>query len=74
MNASDYYDWKKNPVTQVMLTELSRRYELLKEELVEQASSVSQVELAEKAGGAKAYRDILNMSFDEIFDEETHGY
>lgn len=72
MTSNDYYDWKKHPVTQVVLAELERRYEILKEELVEQASSISHVELTEKAGGAKAYRDILSISFDEIF-EETHG-
>lgn len=74
MTSNDYYDWKKHPVTQIVMIELERRYNLLKEELVEQASSISHEELTEKAGGAKAYRDILSITFDEIFDEESHGY
>lgn len=67
----EFADWRRHPITQVVLTELQSRYNRIKEELVEQASSISHEELCEKAGAAKAYRDVLNIALDDI--EESNG-
>lgn len=68
----DFVDWKRHPITQIVMGQLHARYETLKEQLVERAASVPQEELAELAGGAKAYRDIISISFEDI-EEESHG-
>jgi hypothetical protein len=66
----DFYDWKKHPITEVVFSTLKARMEYLQEEMVEQASTVSQAELAEKAGAIKAIRDLLNITVAE-FTQET---
>jgi hypothetical protein len=69
---TEFSDWLRHPVTMVVMAELKGRYEQLKEQFVDQAATSSPTELAEKAGIAKGYRDILNISADELL-EESHG-
>ena len=68
MTASEFYDWKRHPVTQQIFSALQARVDFLKEEIVEQAATVSQTELAEKAGAVKAINDLLTITY-----EESHG-
>lgn len=68
--SSDFYDWKRHPVTQAVFSELANRITFLTEQLVEQAASASQTELAEKAGAIKALRDIINI---ENEGEDSNG-
>jgi hypothetical protein len=70
-NLAEFSDWKRHPITLVIMAEFQRRYNTLREQLVDQAASVSHEELCEKAGAAKAYRDVLSISVDEL--EESHG-
>jgi hypothetical protein len=66
LNVNDFYDWKKHPVTLVVFNEIDSRVKLLIEQLIEQTSTLSQSENAEKAGAIKALRDLLNISVDEM--------
>lgn len=65
MNANDFYDWKRHPVTEAIFHQLSERAARFTEEMVEQAAHVSQAELAEKAGAIKAIRDLLTIEFEQ---------
>jgi hypothetical protein len=65
LNANDFYDWKKHPVTQAVFQEIETRVKIFVEQLVEQVSTTSQTECAEKAGAIKALRDILDISLEE---------
>jgi hypothetical protein len=66
---NDFYDWKKHPITQVIYQEFEARVKFLMEQLVEQASTGSPTELADKAGIVKGYRDFLNMTVEDFVQE-----
>ncbi len=68
----DFVDWKRHPITEIMMGQLKQRYEDIKEMLVERAGSVQQGELAELAGAAKAIRDVLEISYDD-FEGKANG-
>lgn len=65
MTSSDFYDWKRHPVTEAVFSNLKARAEVLMEELVDQTAFMSQSEMAEKAGAIKAIRDLLQISFED---------
>jgi hypothetical protein len=62
---SDFIDWKRHPVTQQVFSQLQDRVNQLKEELMAQAATIPQTELAEKAGAAKAFQHILDIDYEE---------
>jgi hypothetical protein len=65
MTKSDFIDWKRHPVTQQVFSQIAERVEQIKEELMGQAAHVPQLELAEKAGAAKAFKHILDIDYEE---------
>lgn len=69
MTASDFYDWKRHPVTQQVFAQLEDRVKQLIEQVIDQTPFMSQSEMSEKTGAIKATRDLLSIEF----DEETHG-
>lgn len=68
MTASDFYDWKRHPVTQQVFSQLDARISGLKDEIVGEALAGDPRTLASKAGGILAYQDVLDIDF-----EESHG-
>jgi hypothetical protein len=66
---NDFYDWKKHPITEVVFSELRLRKEALIAELVAQTASISQPELAEKAGAIKVLEDLLNITVEDLKQE-----
>lgn len=69
MNQSDFYDWKRHPVTQQVFSQLTARIAGLKDEIVGDALGSDPRTLASKAGAILAYQDVLDIDF----DEESHG-
>lgn len=65
MTKQDFYDWKRHPVTQQVFSQLQDRVQQIKDELTAQAAHVPQLELAEKAGAAKAFQHILDIDYEE---------
>lgn len=66
--ASDFYDWKRHPVTQEVFHQLQTRVDQLKDELVTQAVMGNTTVQAHKAGLIQAFEFLLNIDF-----EESHG-
>lgn len=66
---SEFRLWKTHAITEVVMAELKSRHDLLVEQVIEQAATVSHEELCEKVGAIKAYRDILNISIEDINEE-----
>lgn len=64
MNRSDFTDWKRHPVTQVVFSQLNQRIFDIQEILSEQAG-VNPVQDREFVGAIKAYRDMVNIEYDE---------
>lgn len=69
MNQNDFYDWKKNPITDAVFNQLTARMEHLMEEVIEQTAYSTLAEMAEKTGAIKAIRDMLNISFEDNLQE-----
>lgn len=66
---NDFHDWKLHPITIVLFDELTKRIEFYIDKMVEQASTASQVELAEWAGAIKNMRDIVNIAAEDLKQE-----
>lgn len=64
MNKSDFIDWKRHPVTQVVFSQLHQRISDIQEILSEQAGA-NPVQDREFVGAIKAYRDMVNIEYDE---------
>lgn len=64
MNRSDFTDWKRHPVTQVVFSQLNQRIFDLQEILSDQAG-VNPVQDREYVGAIKAYKDMVNIEYDE---------
>lgn len=64
MNKNDFSDWKRHPVTQVVFSQLHQRIFDIQEILSEQAG-VNPVQDREFVGAIKAYRDMVNIEYDE---------
>ena len=68
MTKSDFIDWKNNPITKQVFNLLQERVAGLKDELVGSVINDS-IELSTaKAGAIMAYRDILDIEY-----EDTNG-
>ena len=65
MSKNDFVDWKRHPVTQQVFSQLQGMITQLSEELVEQTVEGNQLRMVEKASAIKAYRDLLNIEFEE---------
>ena len=64
MNKSDFYDWKRHPVTQVIFSQLNQRILDLQEILGETAGRNPAQDI-EYVGAIKAYRDMVNIEYEE---------
>lgn len=69
MNANDFYNWRHDPVTVSVFSQLKERLDYLIEEVIAQTATMSQSEMAEKTGAIKAIRDLLNIEFEEPSEE-----
>lgn len=69
MNRSDFTDWKRHPVTQVVFSQLSQRIFDLQEILSEQAGA-NPVQDREYVGAIKAYKDMVNIEYEEQEEAE----
>lgn len=65
MTKSDFFDWKRHPVTQQVFSQLQERISQLKDEIAAQVAHTPQLELAEKAGAAQAFQYILDIDYEE---------
>ena len=65
MNSSDFADWKRSPITQLIFSEIEKMIEYGKEELALTAGEDSVAD-SRRAGKLIAYRDILDISFEEM--------
>ena len=63
MNAKDFYDWKRHPVTQVVMSQLAGRVQELKEVLAYNAGN-NALSDREVVGAIKAYNDMLEIQFE----------
>lgn len=68
MNKSDFIDWKRHPVTQVVFSQLNQRIEDLRAMLGDSAG-VNPVQDSQFVGAIQAYKDIVNIEYEG--DEET---
>jgi len=70
MNANDFHDWKRHPVTLVILSQLGQRIQEIYEILGEQAG-LNPLRDRELVGAIKAYRDFIDMKPEDT--EETQN-
>jgi len=68
MNKSDFIDWKRNPVTQVIFSQLHSRINEMQEILSETAGQ-NPIRDSQLVGAIKAYKDVVLMEYEET--EET---
>lgn len=63
MNKSDFLDWKRHPVTQVVFSQLQARVQDL-QEILGQSAGENPMQDRMYVGALNAYKDILNMDFE----------
>ncbi|CAB4132731.1 hypothetical protein UFOVP248_77 [uncultured Caudovirales phage] len=68
MNKSDFIDWKRHPVTQVIFSQLNQRIDDLQVMLGDSAG-VNPVQDSQFVGAIKAYKDMVNIEYEG--EEET---
>lgn len=68
MTSQDFTDWKRNPVTQVIYSQLNSLIEEGKNELVHTAGESPTLD-SRKGGMIQAYQNILETTFEEINQE-----
>jgi hypothetical protein len=68
LNKSDFIDWKRHPVTQVVFSQLNQRIEDLRAMLGDSAG-VNPVQDSQFVGAIQAYKDIVNIEYEG--NEET---
>ena len=68
MNKSDFIDWKRHPITQVVFNQLASQVKEL-QELLGECAGRNPIQDVEFVGAIKAYKDILNMEYEG--NEET---
>jgi hypothetical protein len=64
VNAKDFYDWKRHPVTQIILSQLGARVSEIKDILGERAGQDSAFD-REMVGAIKAYNDLITITFED---------
>lgn len=67
---SDFYDWKRHQITELVMKELAVRINQLTETLIEQAGKDPAAD-ARCAGRIEAYRDFVNIRADDIEGEDS---
>lgn len=60
-----FRDWKANPVTKAVMTELFDRILAVREDLGNTAG-IDPLDDRRKAGAIAAYSDMINIEFDEV--------
>lgn len=68
MNSKDFYDWKRHPVTQAIISNLMGRVIECKEILAERAGQDPAFD-RELVGAIKAYNDLINISWEDTATE-----
>jgi|TARA_R110000868_G_scaffold57343_1_gene177191 hypothetical protein len=68
LNKSDFIDWKRHPVTQVIFSQLNQRIDDLQAMLGDSAG-VNPVQDSQFVGAIKAYKDMVNIEYEG--EEET---
>ena len=68
MNKSDFIDWKRHPVTQVVFSQLNQRIDDLRSMLGDSAGA-NPVQDSQFVGAIQAYKDIVNIEYEG--NEET---
>lgn len=68
MTKEDFLEWKQLAVTKALVNEWTLRIEGLQEELGNTAG-LDPLTDRYKAGAIQAYKDLLNMEFEEEFSE-----
>lgn len=68
MNKADFKDWERHPITQIVFSQLKQRIQDIQEILSENAG-ISPVQDREYVGAIKAYKDMINIEYEE--EEET---
>lgn len=63
MTATDFYDWKRHPMTQIVMEQFTNRVRYLKESLAEQAGK-DPLEDRFKVGYIAAFNDIILMEYE----------
>jgi len=64
-----YQEWRNSPVTKALLTEISRLLDQGVEYILSGTTIESHAETAAVIGKMKAYKDILEIDFEEIKGE-----
>jgi hypothetical protein len=64
MNKSDFIDWKRHPVTQVVFSQLQSRIRDL-QDILGQSAGQNSVQDARFSGAVQAYQDMLNIEFED---------
>ena len=68
MKRTDFVDWKRHPVTQVVFNQLSQRV-LDLQEMLSQSAGENPLQDSKFVGAIQAYRDMLLIDFEG--NEET---
>jgi len=68
LNKSDFYDWKRHPVTQVVFSQIKERINTLKDMLGESAGE-NPIQDSKFVGALQAYKDLLNIEYES--EEES---
>lgn len=63
MTAADFYDWKRHPMTQIVLEQFATRVGFMKEVLSEQAGK-DPLEDRFHAGYIAAFNDFIRMEYE----------
>lgn len=64
MTKEEFFDWKRHPVTQQVMSQLRYRIDTLKDELVGTAISGDSTVSAHKAGAIQAYQDMTLIEYE----------
>lgn len=68
MNANDFYDWKRHPVTNAVFSSLQERITAMTEYLQLSAGD-DPLKDKQYSGAIMAHLDLLNISFEDINEE-----
>jgi hypothetical protein len=68
MTKTEFIDWKSNPITKQVFNELRMYIDGLQAELG-QAAGVDSIADARRVGAIQAYKDLLEIDFDEESQE-----
>lgn len=64
MNHAEFIDWKRHPITQVVFSQLESRIQEM-QEILGASAGINPTQDREFVGAIKAYKDMVNIDFDE---------